>query len=60
MSGGEQDKKPSKVKEPEGMVRYDPDKPAFQRLHVCVLLLKVNDALNGEVADLDSDEESPY
>lgn len=49
------------AKQPEGMVIYDPEKPSSQRLHVCVLLRKVNDSLHGDdPGPGTSGEDDPY
>lgn len=56
-SGDKEEKKPT-VPEPDNMVRYDPDRPLYGHRHVCVLLRKVSDALNGYTTE--DPGEDPY
>ena len=36
------------IKQPDGLVVYDPDTPLYERGHVCVLLAKVMETLHSE------------
>ena len=36
------------VSQPDGLVVYDPDRPLYERGHVCVLLAKVMETLHSE------------
>lgn len=45
-----------KVPQPKGMVVYDPDHPVYEYRHVCFVLRKVSDALNGYAEEESTDE----
>lgn len=52
----EREDKVGNVSQPKGMVVYDPDHPLYEYRHVCFVLRKVSDALNGYTAEESADE----
>jgi len=49
---------PTREGAPEGLMIYNPDELIYQKLHACVYLRKVSDALHGEELEPpDSDNE---
>jgi len=45
----ENKKRPVKQKTPENMTTYDPDKPLFERRHLCIYLRELMDEAEKEL-----------
>ena len=48
----EDGKVPVKLKEPENLIVYDPDKPLYEKVHLCIYLRELLDeAEKGKIVD---------
>lgn len=52
----EGEEKIEKIREPKGMVTYDPEHPLYEYRHVCFVLRKVSDSLHGYTEEESTDE----
>jgi hypothetical protein len=48
----EEKKTPVKQKTPENMITYDPDKPLYERRHLCIHLRELIDEAEKELEDI--------
>jgi hypothetical protein len=48
----EENKKPVTQKTPDNMITYDPDKPLYERRHLCIYLRELTDEAEKELEDI--------